>query len=157
MNSRRSRSLDCRDIRNRKRSSRCQTQRSSEWTRWRRSTKVSSSGHERLSASPRGECSSSTCPRASATTRTIITVRARGDPGQEEVYIPLTGWATLHLNGEEQRLEPGTWARVGIEQLRQIVPGPEGFQYIAIGGAPGAAFVPPAWTELGAAPPSMPE
>src|SRR6266511_4232087 len=78
----------------------------------------------------------------------------QGDPGQEEVYIPLTGWATLHLNGEEQRLEPGTWARVGIEQLRQIVPGPEGFQYIAIGGAPGAAFVPPAWTELGAAPPS---
>jgi hypothetical protein len=81
----------------------------------------------------------------------------QGDPGQEEVYIPLTGWATLHLNGEERRLEPGTWARVGIAQLRRIVPGPQGFQYIAIGGTPGAAFLPPAWTELGAAPPSMPE
>jgi hypothetical protein len=79
----------------------------------------------------------------------------QGDPGQEEVYIPLAGSATLHLDGEEHALEPGTWARVGVEQLRQIVPGPEGFQYLAIGGTPGKAFVPPGWTELGAEPPSM--
>ncbi|HEY3070562.1 MAG TPA: hypothetical protein VGJ34_09635 [Gaiellaceae bacterium] len=79
----------------------------------------------------------------------------QGDPGQEEVYIPLAGSATLHLDGEEHVLEPGTWARVGVEQLRQIVPGPEGFQYLAIGGTPGKAFVPPGWTELGAPPPSM--
>jgi hypothetical protein len=79
----------------------------------------------------------------------------QGDPGQEEVYIPLAGSATLHLDGEEHVLAPGTWARVGVEQLRQIVPGPEGFQYLAIGGTPGKAFVPPGWTELGAPPPSM--
>jgi hypothetical protein len=76
-----------------------------------------------------------------------------GDPGQEEVYIPLAGSATLVLDGERHELEPGVWARVGIEQLRQLVPGPKGFRYIALGGMPGRTFEPPAWTELGAPPP----
>jgi uncharacterized cupin superfamily protein len=78
-----------------------------------------------------------------------------GDPGQEELYVPLAGSATLHLDGEQRKLEPGVWARVGVEQLRRIVPGKDGFRYLAIGGVPGKAFVPPAWTELGAAPPTM--
>jgi hypothetical protein len=78
------------------------------------------------------------------------------DPGQEELYLPLAGSATLHLDGEEHQLEPGVWARVGVNQLRRLVPGPEGLRAIVIGGTPGEAFVPPAWTELGAAPPTMP-
>jgi hypothetical protein len=78
------------------------------------------------------------------------------DPGQEELYLPLAGSGTLHLDGEEHRLEPGVWARVGIEQLRRLVPGPEGLQILVLGGTPGKPFVPPAWTELGAAPPTMP-
>lgn len=77
------------------------------------------------------------------------------DPGQEELYVPLAGSATLQLDGEEHRLEPGVWARVGIGQFRRIVPGPDGVRLIVIGGTPGKAFVPPAWTELGAAPPEM--
>lgn len=81
----------------------------------------------------------------------------QADPGQEEVYIALKGSASLRLDGEERRLEPGTWARVGVSQFRQIVPGAEGFQYLAIGGTPGKAFIPPGWTDLGAAAPSMPE
>jgi hypothetical protein len=79
------------------------------------------------------------------------------DPGQEEVYIPLAGSAALILNGERHRLEPGVWARVGVAQLRRIVPGDDGFRYLALGGTPGRAFVPPGWTDLGAAPPSLPE
>jgi uncharacterized cupin superfamily protein len=78
-----------------------------------------------------------------------------GDPGQEELYVALGGSATLHLDGEQHELEPGVWARVGVEQLRRIVPGTDGFRYLAIGGVPGKAFVPPTWTELGAAPPTM--
>jgi quercetin dioxygenase-like cupin family protein len=78
------------------------------------------------------------------------------DPGQEELYVPLAGSATLHLDGEEHRLEPGVWARVGIDQLRRLVPGADGVRLIVIGGTPGKAFEPPAWTELGAAPPTMP-
>jgi hypothetical protein len=78
------------------------------------------------------------------------------DPGQEELYIPLAGSATLQLDDEEHPLEPGIWARVGIAQHRRLVPGPEGVRLIVIGGTPGKAFVPPAWTELGADPPQMP-
>jgi hypothetical protein len=62
----------------------------------------------------------------------------------------------MHLDGEEHQLEPGVWARVGINQLRRLVPGAEGLRVIVIGGTPGKAFAPPAWTELGAAPPTMP-
>jgi len=80
-----------------------------------------------------------------------------GDPGQEEVYIPLAGSATLVLDAEQHRLEPGVWARVGITQLRRLVPHEDGFRYIALGGTPGKTFVPPTWTELGAAPPTPPE
>jgi uncharacterized cupin superfamily protein len=78
------------------------------------------------------------------------------DPGQEELYVPLAGSATLHLDGEEHQLEPGVWARVGVSQLRRLVPGAEGVRLVVIGGTPGKAFEPPAWTELGAAPPTMP-
>jgi len=76
-----------------------------------------------------------------------------GDPGQEEVYIPLGGSPALVLDRERHELEPGVWARVGIDQLRQLLPGPEGFRYLALGGTPGKTFEPPAWTELGAPPP----
>lgn len=79
------------------------------------------------------------------------------DPGQEELYVPLAGSAELQLNGERHRLEPGVWARVGIPELRRIVPGDDGLHCLVIGGTPGKVFVPPAWTELGAAPPTMPD
>jgi len=74
------------------------------------------------------------------------------DPSQEEVYIPLEGSATLLADGERFELRPGVMARVGPSQLRQILPGPDGIRFIALGGVPGA-FEPPAWTELGAPPP----
>jgi len=79
------------------------------------------------------------------------------DPGQEELYIPLAGSAELQLNGERHGLELGLWARVGVAQLRRLIPGPNGLQCLVIGGTPGKAFVPPTWTELGAAPPTMPD
>ena len=79
------------------------------------------------------------------------------DPGQEELYVPLAGSADLLLNDERHRLEPGVWARVGISQLRRIVPGGEGLRCLVVGGTPGKAFVPPVWTELGASPPTMPD
>jgi mannose-6-phosphate isomerase-like protein (cupin superfamily) len=78
------------------------------------------------------------------------------DPNQEEVYIPLEGGGTLVAGGEEYGLRPGVMARIGPEQLRKILPGPEGIRFLALGGAPGA-FTPGAWTELGAAPPPPPE
>jgi mannose-6-phosphate isomerase-like protein (cupin superfamily) len=74
------------------------------------------------------------------------------DPDQEEVYIPLSGSATLVAGKEQFELVPGVMARVGPHQLRQIRPGPEGIRLLALGGKPGT-FDAPSWTELGAAPP----
>jgi hypothetical protein len=74
------------------------------------------------------------------------------DPNQEEVYIPLEGAATLVVGDETFELRPGTMVRVGPEQRRRIVPGPEGVRFVALGGAPGA-FQAAAWTEIGADPP----
>jgi hypothetical protein len=75
------------------------------------------------------------------------------DPNQEEVYIPLTGSASLIADGQQYELRPGMMARVGPTQPRKICPGSQGIRFIALGGAPGA-FTPGAWTELGADPPN---
>ncbi len=77
------------------------------------------------------------------------------DPNQEEVYIPLEGSGLLHADGEVFELRPGMMARVGPDQLRQIVPGDQGIRLIALGGAPGS-FEPSAWTELGGPLPQSP-
>ena len=71
------------------------------------------------------------------------------EAGQEEVYIPLAGSATLVADDETYELEPGVMVRVGPDQKRQIRPGGEGIRFIALGGVPGRAFEPSAWTELG--------
>jgi hypothetical protein len=71
------------------------------------------------------------------------------DLRQEEVYIALGGSATLRVDGEAHELEPGALVRVGAGQKRQLVPGPEGFRMVAVGGRPGESYSPPAWTELG--------
>jgi hypothetical protein len=57
------------------------------------------------------------------------------------------------LAGEESfELQPGMMARVGPDQRRRIMPGPEGFRFIALGGRPGS-FQHSRWTEVGAPPP----
>ena len=70
------------------------------------------------------------------------------DANQEEVYIPLAGSATLIAGEERLELRPGMMARVGPEQLRRILPGPEGIRFVALGGVPGTFNASP-WTELG--------
>ncbi len=70
--------------------------------------------------------------------------------GQEEVYTALSGSATLHAGGEEHRLEPGVFARVGPAVTRKITTGDEPVQLLAIGATPGQAYAAPPFTELGA-------
>jgi len=78
------------------------------------------------------------------------------DLGQEEIYIALDGLATLLVDGEEHRLEPGVFARVGPGQKRRILPGADGFRMVAVGGRPNGEYRPPAWTELGGPLPTAP-
>src|SRR6266542_5916325 len=56
------------------------------------------------------------------------------DANQEEVYIPIEGSATLRAGDERFELRPGMMVRVGPEQLRQILPGPAGVRFVALGG-----------------------
>jgi mannose-6-phosphate isomerase-like protein (cupin superfamily) len=62
--------------------------------------------------------------------------------GQEEVYVPLAGSAQLEAGGETFTLEPGMLVRVGPDQKRKIVPGPQGVTLLALGGTPGKPYVP---------------
>ena len=70
------------------------------------------------------------------------------EAGQEEVYIPLSGSATLVAGDAQFALTPGVMVRVGCDQPRRIVPGDEGIRFLASGGQPGA-YRPSPWTELG--------
>ena len=60
--------------------------------------------------------------------------------GQEEVYILLSGAATLQAGGEEYALERGVFARVGPSEKRKLVTGEEGAEILALGGIPGEPF-----------------
>lgn len=71
------------------------------------------------------------------------------ESGQEEVLIVLEGAATLEAGGEEHRLEPGVFARVGPTERRKLATGDEGAVILALGGVPGKAFEPAKFTEEG--------
>lgn len=62
--------------------------------------------------------------------------------GQEEVYVILRGSATLQADGGEWPLEQGALVRVGPNQKRKLVSGPQGAAILAIGGTPGKAYEP---------------
>ena len=64
------------------------------------------------------------------------------EDGQEEVFVPLEGGATMTAGGETWELRPGTMARVGPSEKRKIVPGADGVTMLVIGGTPGAAYEP---------------
>jgi uncharacterized cupin superfamily protein len=72
-----------------------------------------------------------------------------GEDGQEEVYTALSGSATLLVDGEEHRLEPGVFARVGPGQNRSILTGSEPVRILAIGGTPGRPYEVQQFTEEG--------
>lgn len=75
---------------------------------------------------------------------------------QEEVYVSLSGRATLRVGEESFELAPGVFARVGPGQKRKLVTGEEGARLLCLGGTPGQAYEPPEWTEEGGSLPPMP-
>jgi hypothetical protein len=79
------------------------------------------------------------------------------ESGQEEVYFVLAGAADFDIDGESVHAEPETAIRVGSTTKRKISAGPEGARILALGGVPGAAYSPPAFTELGGPEPVPPK
>lgn len=73
---------------------------------------------------------------------------ARANDGQEEVYVGLQGSAALRADGGEISLEPGVMVRCGPAQVRQLITHDSPAQVLVIGGVPGQAYTPPAFTEL---------
>jgi mannose-6-phosphate isomerase-like protein (cupin superfamily) len=69
--------------------------------------------------------------------------------GQEEVYMLLDGSCSIDVDGDLMKLGNGTFVRVGPGERRRLRSGPEGARVLAIGGVPGAAYEPPANSELG--------
>ena len=72
------------------------------------------------------------------------------ESGQEEVYLLLSGDATLIVDGEEVPLDRGTLVRVGPAARRSFVSGERAPRILALGGVPGQAYSPPDVTKLGA-------
>ena len=72
-----------------------------------------------------------------------------GESGQEEVFIVLDGAVTLRAGGEEHRLEPGLFARVGPTETRKLVTGDSPATVLALGGVPGQAYEPVKFTNEG--------
>jgi mannose-6-phosphate isomerase-like protein (cupin superfamily) len=71
------------------------------------------------------------------------------DSGSEEIYVVLSGEAAFEIEGETVQVGPDTAIRVGPDTHRKIVPGAQGAKILALGGVPGAAYAPPAFTALG--------
>ena len=61
--------------------------------------------------------------------------------GQEEVYTVLKGAATLRAGGQEFRMAPGVFVRVGPAEKRKLVAGDRGATVLALGATPGKAYV----------------
>ena len=69
--------------------------------------------------------------------------------GQEEVYAVLEGEATLQVGGEEHRLEPGVFARVGPSEPRKLATGDAPATILVLGGVPGKIFEVTKFTDEG--------
>jgi uncharacterized cupin superfamily protein len=74
---------------------------------------------------------------------------------QEEVYLALSGRATLRVGEEEFTLEPGVFARVGALERRKLVTGEEAARILAVGATPGSVYEIPDFTVEGATPPPL--
>jgi uncharacterized cupin superfamily protein len=73
------------------------------------------------------------------------------DDGQEEVYTALEGSATLDVDGQEYKLEPGVFARVAAGRKRKITTHSSPVTVLAIGGVPGKAYEAPEFSKPAAA------
>lgn len=71
--------------------------------------------------------------------------------GQEEVYLTLSGKATLIVGDQTYPLESSVAVRVGPQEMRRVVTDDLPVQLVVVGGPPGRVYTPSPYTELGAA------
>jgi len=72
------------------------------------------------------------------------------ESGQEEVFVVLRGGGEMEIGAERVALDADHIVRIGPEETRKVVSGPEGIRLLALGGTPGQAYEAPEVTQLGA-------
>jgi mannose-6-phosphate isomerase-like protein (cupin superfamily) len=72
------------------------------------------------------------------------------DSGQEEVFLALRGSGEIEIGDERVPLDADHIVRVGPEETRKVVSGPDGIRLLALGGTPGQVYEPPEVSQLGA-------
>ncbi|CAA9501102.1 MAG: hypothetical protein AVDCRST_MAG17-1384 [uncultured Solirubrobacterales bacterium] len=70
--------------------------------------------------------------------------------GQEEVFLPLRGSATVEIDGERHRIDPDTMVRIGSTVKRKLITDAESLRVLIVGGRPGHVYEAPEVSELGA-------
>lgn len=67
---------------------------------------------------------------------------------QEELYVGLagSGWVVLDEDGERLPISPEHVVAVGPGRPRALAGGPDGLRVMIVGGTPGRAYEPAAWS-----------
>jgi mannose-6-phosphate isomerase-like protein (cupin superfamily) len=72
------------------------------------------------------------------------------ESGQEEVFVVLRGGGEMEIGEARVPLDADHILRVGPEETRKVVSGPDGIRLLALGGTPGRVYEAPEVTQLGA-------
>src|ERR1700761_1785606 len=70
--------------------------------------------------------------------------------GQEEVFVAMRGGGEIEVGEEPFPLDADHLVRVGPEEMRKVVSGPEGIRVLVLGGVPGQVYEAPEVSRLGA-------
>jgi len=68
------------------------------------------------------------------------------ETNHEELYFVLAGGGTMTVDGDDVKLIPGRYVYVSPESKRKILPGPEGLEYLPVGGPADREFG--GWSDL---------
>jgi hypothetical protein len=68
------------------------------------------------------------------------------ETGQEELYVALRGAGSVDVDGVGLPVDGDHLVRVDAAASRRLSSGPDGLRVLCIGGVPGGAYVPPAWS-----------
>lgn len=71
------------------------------------------------------------------------------ESGQQELYVALRGSGSVDVAGARLPLDAEHLVRVDPGTARVVSSGPDGLRVLCIGGVPGAAYEPPAWSTAG--------
>jgi mannose-6-phosphate isomerase-like protein (cupin superfamily) len=68
------------------------------------------------------------------------------ESGQQELYVALRGSGSVDIDDRQLPLDAEHLVRVDAGTARILSSGPDGLRVLCIGGVPGGAYEPPAWS-----------